>query len=249
MAVALLGALVGGLFFGLLIARRVESGQWEMPDVADVVEVVLPAEPPEPSRIIYLEATPAVVSPGRDDAVNGVSSVVGAHHPSGPVKMPGWKGSKAAWTKVVTCVRKLFAPFDVVVTDQRPAGADFIRVVVGGKPTDLGIKKEKFTGLAPFSGGVIPRAVVFAFSAAMRNDVRGTCETIGMEVAHAYGLDHEYLCKDVMTYLGGCSNRTFVDKDAPCGEKKKRPCAGGGATQNSFQRLRSVLGPRRKAAP
>jgi hypothetical protein len=98
--------------------------------------------------------------------------------------------------------------------------------------------------MAPFNGGVIPRAVVFAFAAEVRHEVRATCETIAMEVAHAYGLDHEYLCKDVMTYLGGCGSKSFVDKAAPCGEKKRRPCHDGAATQNSYRRLLEVLGAR-----
>jgi len=85
--------------------------------------------------------------------------------------------------------------------------------------------------------------MIFAFSATNSNDVQATCETIAMEVAHAYGLDHEYLCKDVMTYLRGCGKKSFVDADAPCGESKKRTCEGGAPTQNSYQRLLKVLGP------
>jgi hypothetical protein len=92
---------------------------------------------------------------------------------------------------------------------------------------------------------VIPRAVVFAFAAGVNHNVRTICETIGMEVAHAYGLDHAYLCKDVMTYLPDCGTRSFVDKDAPCGEKKKRACHGGAPTQNSYRRLLEELGPAR----
>ncbi len=65
-----------------------------------------------------------------------------------------------------------------------------------------------------------------------------------MEIAHAYGLDHEYLCKDVMTYLRGCGSKSFVDAEAPCGESKKRHCEGGSPTQNSFKRLVDVLGAR-----
>ena len=95
-------------------------------------------------------------------------------------------------------------------------------------------KENDVAGLSPFNGAVIPRSVVFAFSAATSNDVEQTCETIAMEVGHSYGLDHEYLCKDVMTYLRGCGAKRFVDETAPCGEADKRPCETGGTTQNSF---------------
>jgi len=85
---------------------------------------------------------------------------------------------------------------------------------------------------------------VFGFSATSNNDVRSVCETIAMEVGHAYGLDHEYLCKDVMTYISGCGAKSFVDADAPCGEQKKRACEGGAKTQNSYRTLARVLGTR-----
>jgi hypothetical protein len=83
---------------------------------------------------------------------------------------------------------------------------------------------------------------VFAFSGATGNDVEQTCETIAMEVGHSYGLDHEYLCKDVMTYLRGCGAKRFVDETVPCGEAKKRACETGGTTQNSYRHLLDVLG-------
>lgn len=235
------GVAAGGIV-GVLIATRVRTGRWEV-DVGSVVAVVTPDRAPAPSKVIFLERAPVTITPGDDDAARGVSSVAAALHPGGPVTMPGWKGSKKGWTKLVTCVRALFAPFDVVVTDQRPAHDDFLMVAVGGKAKQLGSKEKNIAGLAPFNGAVIPRAVVFGFAAQVGNEVQKLCETIGMEVAHAYGLDHEYLCKDVMTYLSGCKKRTFVDLDAPCGEKKKRVCKGGAETQNSYRRLLEVLGP------
>lgn len=235
-------AITAGLVLGLVVLKHKESGEWQAPELDDFVEVVVPDGPPPPSRTIYLDPNPETLTPGLDDAPQLVSGVVHFHHPDGPVKVPGWKGTKKAWGKLVKCVQTMFARFNVLVTDQAPTGSDFIRVVVGGKPGDIGIKDQHTSGMAPFNGEVISKAVVFAFSAHLRNDVRATCETISMEVAHAYGLDHEYLCKDVMTYLS-CGNRTFVDQDVPCGEKKKRACKGGAATQNSFRRLLGVLGP------
>lgn len=246
--VAFAFALVVGSVVGVVIATRVKTGKWEAPSVGAMIEVITPEAPAGPSKIIYLNKDKVTITPGIDDAPRGVSSVAMALHPEGPVTLPGWKGSKKGWTQLVACVKSLFAPFDVVVTDERPAGDDFLMVAVGGKPRDLGSKDKRVSGLAPFNGGVIPKAVVYGFSAATRHDVRVTCETIAMEVAHAYGLDHAYLCKDVMTYLPGCKKRTFVDQDAPCGEKKKRACHGGAPTQNSYRRLVSVLGAARPAA-
>src|SRR5690606_39013962 len=137
-----------------------ESGEWKMlerQDFAKVRERLSLAPPPGPTRIIYLARTPLEITPGVDDGPAGVSSVVAAKA-NKPVKVPGWKGTDKAWKQVVTCTQKLFAPFDVEVTDQRPAGNDFILVAVGGRPGDVGETNKRVGGLAPFSGDVIHKA-------------------------------------------------------------------------------------------
>lgn len=223
------------------LSIRVETGTWRVPEKADFVRIARRLDN-RPSKVIYLERHPVDLVPGDDYAAGGISSVL-ANAAGKPVKTRGFTGGTVKWKSVMSCVTKLFAPFDVVVTDKRPSHDDFLMVVVGGKPADIGVTDgHHVSGLAPFSGNVIPRAVVFAFAATVDNQPRAVCETIAMEVAHAYGLDHEYLCKDVMTYLRGCGPKTFVDADAPCGESKKRTCEGGAKTQNSFRRLVEVLG-------
>ena len=245
----IMATIVVGILLGLFVVKRMESGEWKMIDKEDFVKVRdrIADAPRGPSRIIYLARTPQAFTPGEDNAAGGVSSVVAAKA-NKPVKVPGWKGSDKGWHQVVSCVQKLWAPFDVQVVDEKPASDDYVMVAVGGRPGDIGETNKRVGGLAPFSGEVIPKAVVFAFAQQLGNQVQPVCETIGMEVAHAYGLDHEYECKDVMTYLKPCGPKRFVDKDVSCGEAKKRPCAGGAATQNSYKRLMDVLGPQTIAA-
>lgn len=244
------GAL--GVVIAIVVKKRVDTGAWQLPTTRDFVQVrdhvaekigVAPSEPPV-ARVIFLDRRPRTVRPGTDDAPTGTSSVV-AHQGTVERKLPGWKGSDKAWKQMVACVQKLFAPFDVTVTDEEPTTPEHALVVVGGKPKDLGVKDTRVAGLAPFNGLVIPRPVVFAFAATQSHQAQAVCETIGMEVAHAYGLDHEYLCSDVMSYLKPCGKRKFVDKDARCGEHKARDCAASaGPTQNSHRRLLAVFGPR-----
>jgi hypothetical protein len=266
---------VGAAFvLALTIVLRLESGEWQVPDLDDMQRIVL-RTPAPPARTIFLERRPIVIYPGDNDSARAVSSVLGnvrekaaakaaaapaaataapskkapapkpAPDPTRPAKLPGWKGTDQAWNQVVKCVANLFAPFNVTVTDRPPPqGEDYVLAVVGGRPTDLGITDGHVGGLAPFNGAVIAKPVVFAFSAQLGNAVTQVCETIGMEVAHAYGLDHGYLCSDVMTYLRPCGPKKFVDKDIRCGEGKARDCEGGVPTQNSFRRLMQVLGPR-----
>jgi len=224
---------------------RVDTGLWRLPDGDDFVRIAQRIGS-RPSKTIYLERHSVVLRPGQDNASDGISSVL-ASAKNEPTRTRAWTGGNAGWQRLVECVGKTFAPFDVTVTDKPPAHSDYIMVSVGGTPRDIGVKAKNVSGLAPFNGSVVPRAVVFAFAAQSGNDVRTVCETVAMEVAHAYGLDHEYLCKDVMTYLPHCTAaRSFVDADAPCGETKKRLCEGGGATQNSYRRLAAVLGTRRR---
>jgi hypothetical protein len=242
-AVVLL-AMAVTVIAAVTVSVRVEEGTWRVPEKSDFVRIARRFDD-RPSKVIYLERHAIELKPGDDYAASGMSSVV-ANAGGKPVKTRGFAGGDAKWKSITSCVTKMFASFDVTVTDKRPADDTFMMVVVGGKPADIGANdSHHVSGLAPFNGHVIPRAVVFAFAATMQNEPRAVCETIAMEVAHAYGLDHAYLCKDVMTYLRGCGAKSFVDVDAPCGESKKRNCEGGAKTQNSHRRLVEVLGARK----
>jgi MYXO-CTERM domain-containing protein len=70
------------------------------------------------------------------------------------------------------------------------------------------------------------------------------CWTVAQESAHAFGLDHEFLCPDPMTYLGGCgSEKWFRNQKASCGEDRARPCmCRDPSGQNSVEVIRGVFG-------
>lgn len=242
---------VGGVV-GLFVAKRMRTGQWALPDKADVTWVkqsVSPSTGPDeqPSRTIYLHRHSIILTAGEDDAPNHRSSVV-ASTGHEQIRLPGFSGSNKRWNSIVRCVEKVFAPFDVLVTDRHPPEPNYTMVVVGGRSNVLGGAHRHVGGLAPFNGGVISKPVVFAFADALKNQTRAVCHAVAMEVGHAYGLDHAHHCKDVMTYLQGCGNKSFRDKDVACGEKEARECKGGEATQNSYRHLIGVLGlrPRKK---
>jgi hypothetical protein len=97
-------------------------------------------------------------------------------------------------------------------------------------------------GVAPFTCGLIPTAVVYAFADVYGGDNQGICETVAQEVSHAFGLDHEFLCEDPMTYLSGCGAKTFQDQAASCGEFEPRECSCGGSSQNSVQQMLQTIG-------
>jgi hypothetical protein len=234
---------IGAGFGALALASRVRTGAWNMPTRTDLVwlaDLVHDASD-DPSRVVYLDPNALTVFGGGDDAHRNRSGMVpaGMH-----AVLPGYTGSEHAWGEIVKCVRNRFADFDVAMTEQRPSSPGYTMVAVGGKPADLGVARERVSGLSPFNGEPLANSIVFAFSATHANRVRDTCETIAHEIGHTYGLDHSFQCKDIMTHLTGCGAKRFLDTPVPCGEQSQRPCHGEEPTQSSRRTLMGILGPR-----
>lgn len=187
---------------------------------------------------IYLNRFGGSYQCGNDDSSTNVSSVVCGSN-SGDIG--GFSGSNSQWNFVRECVSEMFAPFNVYVTDVEPTAGEYVEAVVGGTPDQAGMPNG-VGGVAPFSCGLIPSGVVYAFSDVYGNDFQGVCETVAQEVAHAFGLDHEFLCEDPMTYLGGCGAKSFQDVYAECGEFEPRACQCEGTSQNSVQSMLQSLG-------
>lgn len=228
---------------GLLVAKRVRSGAWSMPNRSDLVWVsTFLGHDAEPARVIYLHRGPIEITGGIDYAPTRRSSIV----PAGMMaRVPGFRGGDRAWQRIVACVRDQFDGFDVQVTDRQPAGPGHVLVVVGGRAGHLGLGEQRISGVAPFNGRVVPDPVVYAFSEQMGERPREVCETIAHEVGHVYGLDHTYRCSDLMTHFSGCGPKRFRDLEVRCGEHEPRACEGGAPIQNSWGRLLQVLGAAR----
>lgn len=241
---ALVGSIVG--YGGLAFAKRLKTGSWSLPNRHDVAWLRHSIQRDDrPPRVIYLNREALTVRGGFDDAHGNYTQLID----SGVVRtVPGFSGSKKQWRRLVSCVRSKFAPFNVAITDHRPVGGNYIMVHVGGEPTDLyGRKRKGMGGVAPFNGEVISGAIVFAFSKTLGNRLDPMCHTVAHEVGHVYGLDHTYRCGDVMTYLQGCGKKRFVDAVVRCGENKRRDCDHGSSTQNSYDHMYEILGPREQA--
>jgi uncharacterized protein (TIGR03382 family) len=109
--------------------------------------------------------------------------------------------------------------------------------------------------VSPFTTdcGIIENSVVFTFTDVLPDDPRIMCEVMAQEIAHSFGLDHELLPEDPMTYLDYAGERTFQDETASCGEDAARPCGIDSHVcwqkQNSVQLLVSRLGRRGTGAP
>lgn len=189
---------------------------------------------------VFLERDQVTYTGGSDDSSSNRSSVVG----SGSATVGAYSGSDASWNQIVTCLQDQFSRFNVTVTDVEPTSGEYVEAHFGGGPGQVGFPSG-VGGVAPidsYSCNIIPRAVVYIFSDVLGGSAQVNCEVAAQEIAHAFSLDHEYLCQDPMTYLGGCGAKTFQDTGAQCGEYEPRQCNCNRATQNSVTIMIDKLG-------
>jgi hypothetical protein len=170
----------------------------------------------------------------------------------------------ADWAKVVQCMKEVYSPFNITVTDTVPAGGvSYTEAIIAGNPGEIQLN-QGILGIAPLAGDCSPQDNVISFSFANHHGGTGQpriwdiCWTASQESAHAFGLDHEVqfsdgtsACNDPMTYnivkpCGG--ERFFRNKPASCGEDAIRPCRCGGS-QNSHSKILAVFGAGQSIVP
>jgi len=194
------------------------------------------------SRTIYLVHDGAEIRPGADDSAAGTSSLV-----THAVSIPPWTTTPETWHDTVACVSEIYSRFAVTVTDVDPGEVPHIEAIFGGSPGLLGLSRST-AGMSPFTPdcAVIESSIVFTFTDILASDGHSACEDMAHEIAHSYGLDHELLPTDPMTFAHDVPDREFADVDASCGESSPRPCGLNGstcrATQNSYALLADRLG-------
>lgn len=194
------------------------------------------------SRIIYLNRGGITLMPGNDDARTNRSSIVTSQR-----SVPAWSTSAANWAATVACMKDMFSRWDVIVTDVNPGNVPHMEAVFGGSPQNIGMQ-QGVGGVSPFTEdcAVIENSIVFTFTSVFPDNPQTICEVMAQEVAHSYGLDHEMLASDPMTYLQYSGKRSFKDQTVSCGEYSNRPCGIGGSVcrqnQNSVQLLDQRLG-------
>jgi MYXO-CTERM domain-containing protein len=217
---------------GLELARQI---------IVDDGSPVTPAS--RATHTIYLNKNGITLMPGMNDAREDRSSLV-----TSAVAIPPWAASDVLWWRTVSCLRVMFSRFDVDLVADDPGDVPHVEAVFGGTPTHLGMG-PRVAGVAPFSSSCRPiqNAIVFAFTEILPDDPQIVCEVMAQEIAHAFGLDHELLPADPMTYLPFSDARSFQDEHAECGESSARPCGVPGypacrATQNSVAVLYEQLG-------
>jgi hypothetical protein len=222
----------------------------ELPfDVREVPRSVMAVIEPAPASVarrrapatVYLNRRGATFSPGEpNDSRRNVSSV-----PTGTVAIPGWEADAADWTATRACIAEVLAPFAFHIVEEDPGDSPHLEVVFGGTPSQIGATSGA-AGVSPFYSdcSVVDDSIVFIFPSVVGGDPRLVCETVAQEIGHSFGLDHQLLCDDPMSYMTGCGAKAFRDVEAPCGEFTARDCRCS-QTQNSAQMLLDRVGPGR----
>lgn len=166
--------------------------------------------------------------------------------------LAAFTGSQSTRNAIIQCVRETYAPFGVEIVTTDPSPEPHFEAMAAGLPTQVGFPNG-VAGVAPFTCGVINNAITFNFLNLFPSDVNEACWTIAQETAHAFGLSHEMLGADPMTYIPSPPVKRFQDQLAcigtqgccqPAGE-----CQCGPTMQNSVQELLDIFGPSTPTPP
>ena len=246
-AIALLAPLVAPLVASSGEAaaedRPITTYEWVDETNADI------AEPnTHNSNIIFLNRCKGgcTIYGGGNDSRSNSSSIIRASSAT----ISEWNKGDAQWEALVDCVKALYDPYDIVITDVDPGpDVNHFEAIVAGRASDAGLQTG-IGGIAPFYCGIINNAITFNFANEefYSNGIKGICETVGQETAHAFGMEHEYLCTDPMTYLPDCGLKWFQDENASCGEYSPAACQCR-TNQNSHRILLDHFGPGDNAGP
>ena len=179
------------------------------------------------------------LTPGVDNAIDRKSSVI-----SQPSTITAFPHGDAIFNAAVACVRTVLAPYDVTIVTTDPGAVARREVILAGNSSNAGLGSGVW-GISPWASGTpLDNVIAFAFAAEIGNSVDNLCWTAAQQFGTLYGLDHEYYCPDINSYLSGCGTKSFTNFAASCGEFSARTCNTNGqpATQNSAARMSVVPG-------
>ena len=233
-------------------ARPRAAMQWEAVDPAL-------AAAPVSSHLIYLNRCPT----SGCTVVQGTTSSTSdpLHSSLGHGVVGAFTRGDDTWNTIVSCMKEVYAPFNVQITEVDPGAQSHFEIVFGGKPGDLGLPSD-LGGVSPFSCmPYIPDSVVFVFDV-WGNNPEEICATAAQELAHSFALDHATDPSDPMTYFPYEGRRHYKNAQVQCGSdcdaQHRSPlglactgdllqdhacaCGNGAQTQNDVQVISALFG-------
>ena len=199
---------------------------------------------PPVQELLYLNrCTPTcTVLPGPDNAITNQSSLVNQ-----PRVIPEHAFGDASWGALVKCVRRVYAPYFMTITETDPGNVPHRELMIGGNPGNIGMSSGVL-GVSPWAcGDPLVNTIAFVFSAAHGDNIPELCWTATHEAGHLFGLDHEFHQPDSMSYDPLITQyKHFTDFNSECFDQstgQQIPCyCGSASTQNTDLRLATDLG-------
>ena len=129
------------------------------------------------TTIIYMNKAGATLTPGNNDSRTNRSTVVGQTS-----QIPAFEGTAAEWNNIMSCVRTIFAPYDVQITDVDPGNVPHVESLMGGRAQQAGMQ-QGVLGVSPFTVdcSVIPNPIVYTFTQSTR-DAYGSSPALAEEI-------------------------------------------------------------------
>jgi hypothetical protein len=237
---------------GPALPRPRATMMWEVIDPATVTSQVN-------THTIYLHRCAGADCTVAQGTTNSTTDPV--HSSLGHGVLSPFSQGDETWRTVVACMREVYAPFNVQITEASPGAAPHFEIMVGGRPEEIGLAVG-IGGVSPFSCmPYIPNSVVFVFDV-WGNDPEEICATAAQEVAHSFTVDHCVEASDPMTYFSYKGRRHYANRQVQCGsdcdQNHRSPlgvactgpdfqdhacaCGNGAQTQNDVQVISALFG-------
>ncbi len=165
-----------------------------------------------------------VIHVGKTNATTDTSAI-----PQATSTVTAFNQGATVWANVVSCLKGVMAPFDLTLTEQRPATGPYFELIIAGTAANVqatgtlslaDISCTKVGTCAPYISNEI--AFTFANDPFLNNKPNDICATAAQAIAASWALDRVVDPSDVMTLNPYAGVRSFHDNEACGGD-----CAGG----------------------